>query len=167
MKRTVAAVVLLSIALAGCRTPTALFSEPDRLAADVSAYPGQATIHVFRDSGRVQAMYPFSVALDKRKMGSIRRERYLVFPAAPGEHAITIACPISCSMPTHTLKFKAAAGKSYYFVFESDMAMATTIGGGLNVSMKTGIAQVDKRQAEQLIALYAPGKSDPAEAAAR
>jgi hypothetical protein len=166
MKRTALVAALLCVALAGCKTHTAIFTEPDRLAADDSKYPGQATVHVFRDSGRVNAMYAFPVALDTKKVGSIRRERYLVFPAAAGEHVITISCPISCAMPAHTLKFTATAGKSYYFVFESDMYIGGAVGGGLNVSTETAVAQINPQRAEQLMLRYEPGKSVDEEGAA-
>lgn len=164
MTRTALAAVLLCFALAGCRTPTAIFAEPDRLAADTSVYPGQATVHVLRGSGRLQAMYAFPVAIDKEKVGSIRRERYLVFPASPGAHAITIACPISCAMSTHTVKFNATAGKSYYFLFEGDLSIGQAVGG-LKVSTQAAISQIGERQAEDLMSQYAPGKSVEGDAA--
>jgi len=114
---------------------------------------------VFRDSGRVEAMYPFSVALDKENKGSIRRERYLAFAATPGEHAIVITCPISCSMSAHTIQFTASAGKSYNFVFQSDMGINSMIGGGLKITTETGISQIDGEQAARLMSYYAPGKN--------
>lgn len=159
MSRNGLSALFFAVALTGCITHTATFADADRLAENVSVNPGQATVYVLRDSGRVQAMYPFAVALDKDEKGSIRRERYLAFAAAPGEHAVVISCPISCAMPAHTIQFTARAGKSYYFVFQSDMGINSLIGGGLQITTQTGIAQIDGEQAAKLMKYYAPGKN--------
>jgi hypothetical protein len=158
MKRIAILAILLSMALTGCRTISGAIAEPDVLAADTSHYPGKATIVVFRGSGRGETMYAFQVLVDKNKVGSIRRERYISFPAAEGAHAVTVTCPPGCTLPAYTLNFNATAGKTYYFKINMEMAMSSRIGGGLNIEMASRFAQIDSERAAQLMTVYEPGK---------
>lgn len=158
MKRVAILAILLSVTLTGCRTISGAIAEPDVLAADTSQFPGKATILVFRGSGRGEAMYAFQVLVDKGKVGSIRRERYISFPAAEGAHALTITCPPGCSLPAYTLNFNATAGKTYYFKIDMDMDMSSRIGGGLNFDMSSRFGQIDSGRAAELQAAYEPGK---------
>lgn len=159
MKRCAMAAVVLSFALTGCGPIVKNLPNADQLAADAPIHSGQATIHVLRDSGRVQAMYAFPVMLDKAKVGSIRRERYLVFSAAPGPHTVTVACPFSCQMRAHEVKFTASPGKSYYFRFASDLTIDGFVGNMMKITTRTGLNQIDRVEADQLMAVYEPGKS--------
>ena len=117
-------------------------------------HPGQATVYVFRGTGGGERMYAFGVDLDKTRMGSVRRERYISFPVSAGAHSVTVSCALGCSLPDHTLNFIAVAGKSYYFKMDASIAVR-----GMAHQMSTELGQMNQRMAEVLMQHYEPGKS--------
>lgn len=141
---------MLAVSIAGCsRIKTVTVSQPDRLAANESRFHDSATIYVFRGSSRAGVMWSFPVKMDQARIGSIRREEYLVFPASPGSHWLEVTCASLCELPGFKLNLEVAAGKSYYFVVDPEM----TLGGSI-MTMSSQITQIDKRSADRLLATY-------------
>lgn len=153
MKHLLLSALLLPVLLSGCRTLSHTIDDPERLAGNTTLHPGQATVYVFRGTGGGERMYAFGVDLDKTRMGSVRRERYISFPVSAGAHSVTISCAFGCSLPDHTLNFNATAGKSYYFKMDAAMDVY-----GMNYRMSTELGQLNQRMAEGLMKRYEQGK---------
>lgn len=142
---------VLAMALVGCSNVTTVnIPHPDRLASSQTEFKDHATIYVFRGSSRAGVMCSQPVTLDQAKIGSLRREEYLAFPASPGAHDLGVTRPVLCSRPALKLNLNVAAGKTYYFIFEPDMVF----GGGGSATSSSQITQIDKRAADRLLATY-------------
>ena len=151
MKLRVVLAAVLAITLVGCaHVTTANIPQPDRLAANITQFKDHATIYVFRGSSRAGVMCSLPVTLDQAKIGSLRREEYLAFPASPGAHDLSVVRPTLCGIPGLKLNFNVAAGKTYYFMVQPDM----TFGGGGTAMSTTQVTQIDKRVADRLLATY-------------
>ncbi|MES2018039.1 MAG: hypothetical protein V4484_16245 [Pseudomonadota bacterium] len=150
MKSRVVAAAALSLSLAGCASISTInISNPGRLAASGSKFPDRATIYMFRGASGAGAVWSFPVTLDETKIGSIRREQYLAFPAITGAHWLVVACPSLCAIPGFKINLEATAGKSYYFMIEPDVAFR-----GNTVTMSSLVTQIDQTFAERLMATY-------------
>lgn len=150
MKSLAVVVAVLSLVLAGCASISTInIPNPDRFAASDSKFPDRATIYIFRGTSRAGAMWSFPVTLDQTKIGSIRREQYLAFPATAGAHWVTVSCPSICEMPGFKINLEVTSGKSYYFMIEPDTAF-----GYNTVTMSSSITQIDRAFAERLMATY-------------
>ena len=141
MKYRAIVAAVLSLSMAGCASiATVNIPEPDRFAASESKFPDRATIYMFRGTSSAGAIWSFPVALDQTKIGSIRREQYLAFPATSGAHWLMVTCPSICEMPGFKINLEVAAGKSYYFMIEPNVTF------GYNTTMMSShITQIDKR----------------------
>ena len=148
-------VVLISFSIVGCsNVSTIKIAEPDKYAAAQSQFPNQATVYIFRGASKAAQIWPFPVSLDGKKIGTVRREQYLIFPASAGKHLIGMTCPSICEVPSILADVDLSEGKSYYFMIEP------IINHGYNtITMFSTLKQVDKKFAENLIETYTLGKS--------
>lgn len=129
--------VLLALAcfaaLGGCATtPSQPFGDTEGLAADGSAYDGQATVYVLRDSSGSGALWSVNVSTDGVMHGSVRRESYVRFGIAPGRHDLLVAWPkLSGAAPDVAVNAEFRAGKTYYFVFSTSFDIHFNSSGGV------------------------------------
>jgi hypothetical protein len=152
MKIRVVLAAVLAMGLVGCaHVNTVNVPQPDRLAASETKFKDHATIYVFRGSSRAGVMWSFPVTLDQQKIGSLRREEYLAFPAPPGPHGLGVTCASLCELPGFKLNLNVVAGKTYYFLVEPDIAF-----GGDVTALSSQVMQIDKRAAAHLLATYDP-----------
>ncbi len=86
MRFILSALVLAS--LMACASKPIFISDSGRHAIDGSIYSGQATVYVIRDSSSSGAVWPIAIKLDGEDKGSLSRESFVHFPAAPGRHDI-------------------------------------------------------------------------------
>ncbi|PUA27201.1 MAG: hypothetical protein B0W54_20495 [Cellvibrio sp. 79] len=151
-------ITLFSLMASGCANtaPIQRWADVDRFSSNKTQFEGNATIYVFRDTSKAGAMMPFLITLDKESIGSIRRERYLAFPAAAGTHILGIDCPYTCDIPDIRIDADFTAGKSYYFVVQPDISFNVPS----SIRMTTHVNQVDQSYAERLISSYTIGTYD-------
>jgi len=152
MKHLPTAILIATLALAssGCSSIATIdIRNPDRLSANETRYPGNATIYVFRGSNAAAALWSFPVEIDGVKVGSVRRETYLAIPAKPGAHWLTTKCPALCGIPGFKANLEVSAGKSYYFTFEPEYSSTMTY-----TVTSAELRQIDKRFADRLIESY-------------
>lgn len=153
-----AAVFVMTLAITGCaRVHTVTLPQADRLAAGETKFHDRATIYVMRGSSRAGVMWPFPVQLDQAKVGSLRREEYVAFPASPGTHSLSITCASLCELPGINLNLEVTAGKTYFFIVD---ASGVAAAGALRVSSQ--VTQLSKQAAQRLLATYDPSDSSSA-----
>jgi len=149
----------LALALCGCVTTTPhVLGDSSRFASEGTAFDGQATVYVMRDLSGAGMAWPVSIKLDSVEKGSVRRETYVRFAAAPGRHDILADWNSLSGLPDIAINGEFVAGKTYYFVLGT--SFNTT---GKMMQFGTGFGPIDPRLGANLAGKYedwTPGKSE-------
>lgn len=150
MRYLASAALLAILVSSGCSTvATVDIRNADRLSAEETRYPDNATIYVFRGTSLASAAWSFPITLDGKKVGSVRRETYLAIPAKPGAHWLTATCPGLCGLPGFKANLEVGADRSYYFIIEPDISFTAQ-----KTVLSAELRQIDKRFADRLIESY-------------
>jgi len=140
----------MALSLTACASAPFHVDDPDWKAGDGTRFPGQATFVVLRNADRSEGLFAIRVRLDKALVGSVRRERYLAFPVAPGAHVLGFDCNLMCALPGIAVAGQFAAGKTYYFAVEPSSTYNTT---------SIQVVQLLPGQGLEQMRTYQPGKS--------
>jgi hypothetical protein len=157
MLRSVIIASLMAM-LCSCSTApvTIKLPEVEQYASSGSKFEGESTVYIFRGASRGGWSYPLRVSLGKTKIGSIGKETYLVFPVAEGTQLISIDCPYDCAMPDIKVNADLKAGRTYYFVVESDLHVGLALGS-MQTRSTVGVLQVEEPYALRLLDTYVVG----------
>lgn len=113
--RALAAIALLGMVCVGCGASGPAFKP-------VVIGESEAAIYIYRPgSGYVGSGVMLSIECDKRKIGTLKTNGYVVAVVPPGRHAISCATETKSEVP-----FQAESGKSYYI--EAEVQMGLFIG---------------------------------------
>ena len=142
----------LLITLCGCATKPFMINDSSRFAAPGSAFDGQATLYVMRDSSGVGIKWPTHIDLDGVEKGTILREGYMRLAVSPGRHVITGHWNFLSTLPAIAVSSDFKAGNTYYFDVGNDTGDA---GAGIvyevslnPVNPAVGAEMVDKYEDE-------------------
>ncbi|NQD36403.1 DUF2846 domain-containing protein [Permianibacter sp. IMCC34836] len=151
--KMVAASALLLTLTACVSAPVIRILDADKRAVAGSEFPEAATVYFFRGSSSAGSMCAFDIYMDGKEIGSVRRERYLAFPANGGAHQIAIEHHFPCGNPPIKLDIDFATEKTYYLYFEPDVQL----GAGMSMQSSTSVALIDESFAKRLLDSYKPG----------
>jgi hypothetical protein len=125
----------------------------ESLAANGSRHSGSATVEVFRTGSKAAALRTFSLLVDGRKVGSLRKKQYLELDLSPGSHSLTVRCSFLCDMPDVSITADFKKDRTYYLTaapgFDDDHRKMTFI---------STLGQISQEQATKLVSEFKPGK---------
>jgi hypothetical protein len=147
MRFILSALVLAS--LMACASKPIFISDSGRHAIDGSIYSGQATVYVIRDSSSSGAVWPITIKLDGEEKGSLSREAFVHFPAAPGRHDIWAHWNPLSGEPDVTVNAEFEGNKTYYFLFSTSFLF-----GGAVMQSRASLGLVDRSTGEAMTSRY-------------